>query len=445
MSAREISAPAAVGLGAANPATIAEHGVQRLSLLSNFTWAVCGNAAYAACQWGMIVALAKLGNPFMVGQFSLGLAIVTPVLMLSNLDLRAVQATDARRQYRFSDYLNLRIQMTLIAMAVIGAIVLFGHYQRGTASVILAVAFAKAVETISDIHYGLFQLNDRLDQTGRSMILRGLLSVAAITIGLYLSHDVFWGCLWVAVAWIAALLLFDIRRGRSLVAYTEEPCEAEPGWLVPRFRLMSIALPLGIVTTMATINLHMPRYFVHAHMGEQQLGIFSAMAYATVALTLVGDSLAISAIPRLSRLHAGGDLDRFRGLVLRLFTAGCAIGLGALVIARTSGAWLLRIIYSAEYAAQSRVFTVLMAGAALHFVASMLTSGITAARRFRIQVPLYLLVVAATAWGCARWSPTLGLTGAALGVLCGAAVRLLLAGAVLGYLLLPRSPEVGLS
>ena len=63
--------------------------------------------------------------------------------------------------------------MTLCGLAVICAIAWFGNYQPQTTLVILAVALAKAIETISDIHYGLFQLNDRLDETGRSMMLRG--------------------------------------------------------------------------------------------------------------------------------------------------------------------------------------------------------------------------------------------------------------------------------
>src|SRR5207249_11641930 len=45
-----------------------------MSWRSNFAWALSGNVVYAACQWGMVIALAKLGNSFMVGQFSLGLA-----------------------------------------------------------------------------------------------------------------------------------------------------------------------------------------------------------------------------------------------------------------------------------------------------------------------------------------------------------------------------------
>jgi O-antigen/teichoic acid export membrane protein len=115
------------------------------------------------------------------------------------------------------------------------------------------------------------------------------------------------------------------------------------------------------------------------------------------------------------------------------------------MIARSFAAKLLALFYNPGYAAQSGVFVILTAAAALHFGASMLTSGITSARCFRIQVPLYLLVAAATACGCLYWVPTMGLAGAALGVVCGAAVRLVAAAVVITYLLQPnrltRVPE----
>ena len=188
-----------------------------LSLPLNFAWILTGNLVYAICQWGAIVALAKLGSSFIVGQFSLGLAISTPVLMFTNLHLRAVQATDARRLYSFGEYLRLRATLTLVGLVVIASIAWFGNYERRTAIVILAVALAKGIETLSDIHYGLFQLNDRLDQSGKSMMLRGILAVAALGTGLYVTHSVLWGVGGLALAWLAALLFFDVRNGRRFI------------------------------------------------------------------------------------------------------------------------------------------------------------------------------------------------------------------------------------
>lgn len=418
-----------------------------LSLRSNFAWLLTGNVVYAVCQWGMIVALAKLGSSFVVGQFSLGLAIATPVLMFTNLSLRAVQATDATRLYSFGEYLQLRIVMTFSAMAVIAGIAWLGNYERQTAMVLLAVASAKGIESLSDIHYGLFQLNDRLDQTGRSMMLRGVLSVVALSAGLYMTGDVFWGCVGLVLVWLAVLLFFDVRRRHRFTARSgklrEVPDQTgcwRPARLARGFQrqwhLMRLALPLGIVTTVASLNVNIPRYFIHAQMGERQLGIFSAMAYATVAMSLVSDSLGHCAIPRMSRLYAVGQVAEFRSLLLRLLAAGGALGLAGLAGAQLMGARLLTIFYSQQYAAYSGVFVLLMFATAIRCVAYMLTVGITSARCFRIQVPIFALAAGCSALACARWVPTAGLAGGAIAMVVAAAVHLVLAATVVTYLLL---------
>ena len=190
--------------------------VSGLSLRSNFAWALAGNVVYAICQWGMIVALAKLGSSFMIGQFSLGLAIATPVLMFTNLHLRVVQASDARRLYSFGEYLQLRSVMTLGAIAVIGGIVCFEHYERQTAMVILVVALAKGIESLSDIHYGLFQLNDRLDQAGASMMLRGAFSLRCAQRRALRDSRYFLGVRWVGFSLAGGSPSLRLSSGPSL-------------------------------------------------------------------------------------------------------------------------------------------------------------------------------------------------------------------------------------
>ena len=408
-----------------------------LSLRSNFAWVLTGNVMFAACQWGMIVALAKLGNSFIVGQFALGLAIATPVLMFTNLHLRAMQATDAKRFCHFTEYRRLRMATTVAAMFVIAGVAWFGDHQRGTVMIILAVAAAKGIEALSDIYYGLFQLNDRLDQISKSMMLRGGLSVLALGAGLYFTRDLFWGCVGIVLVSLATLLFFDFRRGRGFI--TPPPAfgpDSETGQLRRQWNLMWMALPLGIVTTLASINLNMPRYFIHAWMGDYQLGIFSALAYATVAITLVSDSMGHCAIPRLSRLYVDKQFPEYRSFLLKLLALSGALGLSGLVVAQLMGTRLLTIVYGLEYAAHSQVFTVLMLATAIHCVASVFTTGIMSARRFRVQVPLYALMVGSNALACAVWVPVAGLAGGAMAMVVAAVVRLVLTGAALGYLVL---------
>ena len=229
-----------------------------------------------------------------------------------------------------------------------------------------------------------------------------------------------------AVAWLAVLFLFDVPHARLMLNSPRSPRG-------PSRRLLGLArtaLPLGIVTTVASVNLQIPRYFVHARMGDRSLGIFSALAYTTVAMTLVGDSLGQCVVPRLSSLFAGAHYQRFRRHIRSLVLLGCATGVCGVAAALLFGARVLRVLYSPEYAAHSKVFILLAVAAAIQFVASMLTTSITAARHFAVLVPMYVAMAACTALGCARWIPAMGLQGAALAVISGAVVRLTVAAGV---------------
>jgi O-antigen/teichoic acid export membrane protein len=414
-------------VSSAELAASARPGPPGRGMLSNFVWAVAGNVVFAACQWGIVVALAKAGSTTMVGQFSLGIAIATPILMFSNCDLRAVQATDANHDFDFLEYVRLRAITTTLAFGAISLVAYLGRYGTQTALIIAAVGIAKAVEAFSDVHYGLFLLNGRLDRTGCSMMLRGVLAVIGMTAALVITGDVLRGCLAIGIVWFAVLVGFDMPRARVLI----REASAARGTVQRLWMLTRIALPMGIVTTVASVNLQIPRYFVHAWLGDRNLGIFSALAYTTVAMTLVGDSLGQCVVSRLSRLFAEGHRAKFAAHIRLLLLMASVVGAGGIAIVHLFGPRLLRLIYSPEYAAHSHVFALLTVGAAIHFVASMLTVAITATRNFVVQVPMYVAMAVCTAVGCARWIPAWGLQGAAFAVIGGAVVRLMVAAGVM--------------
>src|SRR5437016_3799520 len=134
-----------------------------LSWRLNLLWTSGGTVLYAGCNWAMLSAIAKLGTPEMVGEFALALALSYPVLMLAQMNLRAVVATDARGEHHFRDYRALRIGATLLGILVLAAIGAI-RYKRGVAALIVLVAIGQGIEGISDIYYGLMQQHERMDR-----------------------------------------------------------------------------------------------------------------------------------------------------------------------------------------------------------------------------------------------------------------------------------------
>lgn len=396
---------------------------RHLSLRQNFSWTFAGNAVYSASQWGLLVVLAKLGTAEMVGRFALGLAICAPVVMFSYLGLRNVQATDTSGEYRFGDYLMLRLVTTLVAMVVIGAVAL--AHDWNTASVVLLVGVAKALEAMSDVLYGLFQQHERLDMVARSMLVKGPLSVVLLALGLWWGRHLLGALAGLVLVNALVLLLYDAPRAWQMVrASTRGPVFSPRGKLVAR--LAWLTLPLGAASAVTSLTSNLPTYFVEHVLGPNEVGALASMVYLTVAGSRVIDALSQSASPRLSRLYRD-DRRAFARLLGRLAAIGGGIGLAAVLVAAGGGGMLLTVLYRAEYALYTPVFVWVMAAGALLYVVWFLHAGMTAARFIRVQLWLRVAVALVTAVGCVLLVPRHGLAGAAWAMTIAGAVHLALA------------------
>ena len=307
-------------------------------IASNFIWTLVGNVGYAGAQWAIVIILAKLTTPEVVGEYALGLAMVTPVLMLVNLQLRTVLMTDVQQEYSFAHYLGFRLATTAAAMvciAILGAR-MHGSWQHYVT--IILIGIAQGVEAVSDIYYGLMQVRDRMDRIAISMIGRAVLSLAALAVTLWITRSLLWGIVALTVARLAVLAGYDARRR------THDPLPDEalsdfwpPRWSFPLQRkLCGFGLPLGIVALLLALNTMIPRYFLEASLGPRGVGIFAAIAFLPNSGSLLIYALGQSAFVPLARYYTKGDLAGFLRLLLQLLGIGLVLGLGGIAFAALS-------------------------------------------------------------------------------------------------------------
>jgi O-antigen/teichoic acid export membrane protein len=399
-----------------------------LSLRANFSWTFAGNLIYAASQWGILVVLAKLGSPEMVGQFALGLAIGAPVIMFANLQLRAVQATDAQREYRFADYLALRLLTTLGALALIVGIIVVSGYAWETALVVFFIGLAKAFEAVSDIFFGLLQQHERMDRIAKSLMIEGPVTLGVMGVVIALTGSLVLATAAMALVWGLQLALYDVRSGWLILRAQGVDARA---LMRPRFewatlrRLAWLALPLGFVMMLISLNTSIPRYVIEANLGEAQLGIFAALAYLMVASAVVVNTLGQSATPRLATYLAASDRKSFIALLSKLLVFGAFAGAIGCLIALIAGREILTLIYNDTYGSYEFLFFLIMMVATLTHLSSFLNYGITASRKFSLQVPLQLIISVFTGLTSLLLIPDMGLAGAAIALLIVFIVQLI--------------------
>jgi O-antigen/teichoic acid export membrane protein len=401
------------------------------SLKSNFIWTFFGNSIYAGCQWAMLIVLAKFGSPEVVGIFALGLAVTGPVIMFTNLQLRGVQVTDAKREYSFGDYLGLRLLSLIVALVIFSGIAFGSNYSHTTAIVILLLGVTKAFDSLSDIIYGLLQQREQMKRVSISRMLLGTLQLTSLSATLIATRSIVAAVLALAAMSATVTIFYDIPSAILTIKSggVTGPDKRSLHLLTPNWdkavltRLTLVSLPLGIVMLLISLNVNLPRYFIDYHLGTYQLGVFAALSSLTMIDAQVIAALGQAASPRLSLYYANGDIIAFKRLLLKLIGVSVVIGGLMFLLCLTKGREILIALFGSEYARYFPVFLWIMVGSWIYDVAQILGYGMTSARLFSAQTWLTAVVSLITLVTCAVSVKSLGLSGAAIASTVGIIVH----------------------
>ena len=409
-----------------------------LSLRRNCGWFAVGTAVAAASRWGIVVVLARLGDAGMVGQVMLAVAICAPVAAVADLGLTVAQVTDAKREYRFGQYLGLRLVTALLAVLTVLGIVLVAGYEARLGRIVLVVALAKAFESVSEIFRGLMQQRERMDRVGIGLMIQGPLSLALLAIGLVLTQSLWWGMAGYCLAFGLTLLVYEIPTGYCVLRGLAEGAggqlrgaagalaEMLPRWEPRRMlKLAWLSLPLAVVAAMVALIPNLPRLMVARVLGEHSLGVFASVNALAGVGAMVTIAVSQSSTPRLARYYADGDRATFLRLLGKLLAVVGCVAAGPVLLMAVAGGPILKLVYGAPFDQHAQLAVSLAVAAGVLQLNVPLGKAIQAMRRFKTNA----FVRGASVLALAVLLPSLiradGLRGAAVAVTVSACVSVL--------------------
>lgn len=388
-----------------------------MNLKKNALWSISGNLVYAVAQWGVLIILAKLAGPKDVGQFTLGLAISAPVFMLSNLQLRALQATDADEKYKFNEYLSLRIITAVLSILIV--IIYAAIKNNESAWIIAIISLAKSFEAVSDIIYGLLQKHERSSSIAYALILKGAFSVLSIGVIYYVSQSLLLATFGLAISWLCLLLFVDLKLAKEIASI-------KPRFIYSNLKsIIYVSFPLGLTMMLISLQTNVTRYFLEHYTDEFTLGIFGALSYIVVIGSIVINSLGQAISPRLAKHWITNEIAPFLSILKVLLLCAFLVGIVGVLLTSLFGAFFLTHIYSEEFAKSNDVLIVLMIGASMFFLSSVLGYALTAARLIKAQPFLFLGVAVVALVSSWIMIPSLGIKGAAWATVLTSAAQML--------------------
>jgi O-antigen/teichoic acid export membrane protein len=367
-----------------------------------------GMGTYSAGQWLMLSVLAHLGGPAEVGKFSLGMALAGPLAVLFSLSSRTLLQTEVSRTgFLFRHYWHLRLITNALMLLVLVAIILWRDDPADVAWVIFWVGVYKAVEYLSDMTYGLAQVNDHHHIMGYSLFLRGILGFVAFA-AVYVCGGGLVAALIAATAcWAAIFYLHDWNRT------TRWHGGLKPYEFEPMARIAWRSLPVAIAVFISGFNIVIPRLVLEEHAGLAALGIFSSLSYALTLGNLAVNALANTVLTKLSERWDRRNIAKFNMLILQSLGIMLGLCVAGILLALVAGRYILLVLYGPAFADYGDLLVLMAVAASLTMVGTFVGFALLSTKMFRLQLALNAAIVALMGIFCLVVIPRSGLWGAA--------------------------------
>ncbi len=384
-------------------------------LKSNIIWLTSARFIYALMQWLTVAIIARLDSTEMLGLYTYSIALITPLIIFSQMNMQTFVVTDALSKYTYSEYFTTRVIMTLILFICCIIYIIFFNKRTFLGWTLLLVLVFKSIESISNILNSFQQKTEKMSYVAISNILRGCLLFISILFSLYFFKSLLTGLIFVSITWLLVLVFFDLIKSSKLKLDLTKG--ADKVYLIIRE-----CIPLGIISALVSVSLYMPSYIIKANYGYKEVGIFVSLMYFLQTGRLFIGSIVNAIAPKVSRICLGNKKSSIIQLALILFLLGLFFSVLFIVLISYFGTDIIRLVYGEDFVQYFNILLLIIYASIFGFINQFMGLLLTSMRTFKSMLLAQLIQVSTVVYVCVTYVPVYGLSAAAYSVIAGSVV-----------------------
>ncbi|MGM9634689.1 MAG: lipopolysaccharide biosynthesis protein [Candidatus Avispirillum sp.] len=386
--------------------------------VKNSAYNAAGTIIYFFCQWLTTVLCVRLIDFTAAGIFNLAIPFSNFFSFIARFGIRNYEVSDVEHRYSVGQYFAARLICAAASVICFGigiAVIPLTRYSMLCYA--LCMVF-KLLEAYTDGAFSVFQNTERYDRLFISYTLKGILPTAAFGAALYFTHELLWGILLMSAAYALAALFYDIPALRS--SGVGKPCFSGCMGIV------KVCTPLMLVSLAIPAMNYVTRYAIRYYMDEAMVGQYSSIATVTVVMSTFTGAVWVSLIPQVSRWYVEGNRKGILSFFAKMMLACLALGAAAVGAAALLGKWAFSLVFGSEILESSALIVPVAVCAVVLMIKSFFSAMLVPLRRQNVLLwgeAAGVIVCAALAFPL---TAKLGMQGANLSYIIGAAVQLII-------------------
>lgn len=350
---------------------------KKLSMQSSIIWNSLGSIFYLGCQWLITVLVVRLSGVAEAGILSLAMSVSNIWYCFAVYGMRNFQVSDAINKYNDGTYIISRIVtgVTSLAGCIIYIMVIpYDSYQR---ECILLYFLYRLTEACFDVYAGIFQKNWRLDLAGKSMILRGTLTLISFIIVLKTTQNMFVTFSVMAILCTLSVVFYDVFTAGKLFQIRIKTSKKMV------LNLLKECLPLVVYTLLSSAIGTVPRLYMERILGNYELGIYGSVATPTLIIQMGATYIFNPFVTLFAEKYYNREKKQFIHALVKCICAVAILAVIGIIGGKLLGNWGLNLLYGPEVAEYHELLIPLILCTILTAFAWLLCGVLTAVREFK--------------------------------------------------------------
>lgn len=350
-----------------------------------FLWNTAGSMIFAVFSAIILMTCTRLNGVEIAGIFSICYATGCILNAIGDLGIRIVQVTDTNRQYGYDDYFFSRLIAVLGMLLLAIFFVLITGYSNEKLFIFAILIFIRVLDNFSETFQAEFQLNNRLDLAGKSLLYRNTLEILSFIIlnkfvgNIYIA---FGGMLFVG---ILVLFFYELKNVRKF----------QNSKFVWRFENIKIILkesfPLGISTLVSMYVINAVKYAIERFNNNEVQTYFNILYMPTFILNMISLLIIKPFLKVFGEYWNNGQYAELKRIIIRLSLLLVIFGILGEFVCAIIGIPILNWLYKVNLSKYTGCLLIMVLSGLFYAISTIMFYALGAIRKQKITTIIYVL------------------------------------------------------
>lgn len=388
---------------------------KKVSLKENTLWYTMGTMCSSATSFLLMIYVTRILGVDEAGVFSISYSVGQLMLSIGWFGTRQFQVSDINEEFKFSDYLSLKLFMTIIMMAGCLIYSVFLHFNTYKMLVTFLFCLFLICDVFADLFSARFQQVDKLFLSGMSYIIRILGYNLVILFSLLCFKNLIVAIVLAMIYSALELTFFDLQLIKRI---SQIKIEFHMDKII---QLIKNCFPLFISSFLTTFIVNVPKNAIELNFDSSVQTYYNIIFMPSYIINLFCMFIFVPLYTSIANTWLNSTKDKFINTVVKLMIFDVLLSLVVFAGCYFLGIPLLELVYGVDLHSVKSSFLVLIVAGCFTSMNSILSYIFTVIRRQKFMIYIYVVAMVLAQVMVKTLTLNYGIFGASLDYLIGIA------------------------